>query len=67
MESIGTLEFVDLDSNDKAFASVRASAGAVALTLSLEKNGDIDVFLPLESCRSLIHLLNLALQTASTS
>jgi len=67
VESIGTLEFVDLDSNDNAFAFVRASDGVVALGLCLEKDGDIDVLLPLETCRSLIDLLNSALQTASRS
>jgi len=67
LENIGTLEFVDLDSNDKAFAFVRASDGVVALGLTLEKDGDIDVLLPLETCRSLIDLLNSALKTASGS
>ena len=67
LKSIGTLEFVDLESNDNAFAFVRASEGVVALGLSLEKDGDIDLLLPLETCRSLIDLLNSALQTASGS
>jgi hypothetical protein len=67
LESIGTLEFVDLESNDNAFAVVRATAGAVGLALSLEKDGDIDVLLPLETCRSLIDLLNSGLQRASRS
>ena len=65
LEDIGTIEFVDLDSNDNAFAIVRASEGAVALALSLEKDGDLDLLLPLEACNSLISLLSIALQKAS--
>ena len=44
MAHIATIEFVDRDSGDEGFAGIRVVDGVVGLTLSLRRNGDIEVF-----------------------
>jgi hypothetical protein len=44
-------------------AIVRASSNAVALALTCDSNGDLEVVLPLDACKQLIA----ALQTAVSS
>lgn len=61
LQEIANIPFVDADSGDQAFAFVRAQAGLVGLSLSLEHNGDLDVALRAEECKQLIRALEIAL------
>jgi hypothetical protein len=54
MQEIKTIEFIDAESRESGIAVVRADKQVVSLALSLMDDGDIEVFLPLEVCRSLI-------------
>ena len=40
-----TLTFTDQETNQTAFMSIRALGGSVGLALSLENEGDVEVFL----------------------
>jgi hypothetical protein len=61
MDAIGSLNFVDRDSGDRAMVLVRADADNVALAVSLERDGDVEVFMPRDDARRLIDVLQAAL------
>jgi hypothetical protein len=65
MKEGAMVEFVDLDSRSRGFSLVRYELGIVALTLSLETNGDIEVFLPVDAARALQLALGAAIDGAS--
>ncbi|MGH7424881.1 MAG: hypothetical protein ACREJP_01775 [Candidatus Methylomirabilales bacterium] len=54
------MTFVDADSSSKGLAIVRAAGPAIGLTLSLENNGDIEVFLRAQEVYQLIDALKRA-------
>jgi hypothetical protein len=58
-----TIDFVDKDSGQAAFAAVRVHGEIIGLALSLRDDGDIEVFLDREEAAQLAA----ALQEASSS
>lgn len=60
MKEIATIQFTDAQTGDNALATVRASAEAIGLGLSLRSNGDVEVFLLREDCEKLITALQRA-------
>ena len=58
LKHVGTLTFLDLDTNDEGLVIVRCDEQKVALALSLISNGDTEVFMPLATARELIALLH---------
>ena len=61
MTSIGSFEFRDADSGESAWAGVRMAGDSVALALSLESDGDIEVVLSGDDCMQLVKLLSEAM------
>jgi hypothetical protein len=61
MQQIAYIPFMDADSGDQAFAIVRAQPGLVALGLSLQSDGDLEVVFGAEECKQLISALHEAL------
>lgn len=51
------IEFLDLDCHDRAHVIVRRIGPGVGLALSLEKNGDLEVFAPPEQARAIAEAL----------
>jgi predicted house-cleaning noncanonical NTP pyrophosphatase (MazG superfamily) len=54
---MGSFQFDDLDTGDVGYCSVRQAQGAVGITLSLEHDGDIEVFMTLECAHELALLV----------
>jgi hypothetical protein len=63
MRQIQTLHFEEPEHNDTAYVFVRAGAGCIGIGFSLQHNGDLEVFFPIEKCRELIGLLQSACAT----
>ena len=61
MREIVTIKFVDADSQEEALAVIRAIAGQIALCLSLQQNGDVEVFFGPEEGERLIEALRQAI------
>jgi hypothetical protein len=57
MEQIATIELNDPSAHDEANVIVRADATAIALALTHRKNGDLEVVMPVDTCRRLIEAL----------
>lgn len=64
MKSIASIQFQDTDAQDEAVVLLRAGGGKVALGLSLRKNGDIEVVMPIERAQALLRALQEALAIA---
>ena len=64
MKPVATISFNDADSNGQGTAIVRARDGVVAVTLSLRTNGDLEVFLPVESALEFSAALRQAVELA---
>jgi hypothetical protein len=64
---ITKIDFTDWDSQEEAFALIKAAPNVVALTLSLRSNGDVEVFLPALECERVIAALQIALAFARGS
>lgn len=64
MEQVSVLEILDKDSDQKALAIVRSVNGFVALTLSLEHEGDVQVVFAPSECVELVSRLQQAIQDA---
>jgi hypothetical protein len=64
MENVATVRFKDVDADDEALAIVRARVGAVAVALSLQQDGDLEVVLPVDAARELRRALDAALAVA---
>jgi hypothetical protein len=56
-----TLQFRDFPSNDEAAVVVRADRGRVGLAVSLRQDGDVEVFMPVETCKQLADALRTAI------
>jgi hypothetical protein len=59
------VEFDDLDAKCSRFALTKAEPGTVGLTLSLESNGDIDIFVSTDEARTIVGALEAAIQVAA--
>ena len=64
MKQLELINFVDAESHQNGIAVVRAGEGEVGLTLSLEEDGDTEVFLRAEDCERLLDALRQALAIA---
>ena len=64
MEQVASLEFRDVEAGSRAFASVRAAGKVVALALSLETDGDLEVCVTPKVARELAAALESAAQRA---
>ncbi len=53
MQLVSMIRFDDADSGDEALAVVRAGEGTIALTLSLDGVGEVEVFFGLGECEEL--------------
>lgn len=67
MRQIDTIHFIDHDSGEKAIATVRATSGQIALCLSIETNGDIEVVMGPNDCKTLLDALSRAVIVAKDS
>jgi hypothetical protein len=61
INEIATIQFPDIETGREAIAVIRTTKREVALCLSLEKGGDVEVFLPIEDCESLVEALQQAI------
>ena len=59
-----TIKFIDQDSGQAGFVAVRTEDEVVGLALSLEANGDIEVFLDSSQVAALIQALEQAVSAA---
>lgn len=66
MKDVATIQFTDMETRQEAFAIIRVTEGEVALCLSQEVNGDIEVFLPIKDCRALVQALEQAVSLAES-
>jgi len=57
MKQAGSVKFVDADSSDEAFVSVRYDETKVALAVSLMQDGDIEVFMSKADAQILMGIL----------
>lgn len=60
MTQVANVKFVDGDTGDEGLAVIRVEGKVVGLTLSLEKNGDIEVFLGAQAIEEVIQALHRA-------
>ena len=58
---IGSCEFSDDLSGESCFTNVRLVDNSIGLCLSLEEDGDVEVFLDTVKCQQLIDWLNAAI------
>lgn len=64
MDQVASLEFRDVEARSRAFAAVRAAREVVALALSLETDGDLEVCVTPKIARELAAALENAAQRA---
>jgi hypothetical protein len=64
MKEVATIQFLDAESNDEGVVVLRASCGLIAVALSLQKDGDLEVVLRLQDCQKLINELQRAVSIA---
>ena len=64
MEGIATIGFKDRESADNGTVVIRAQKGIVGLAISLEKDGDLEVFLAPSDCHLVMDALRGALAKA---
>ena len=67
MKEIETISFVDDETHQNGVAVIRATKGLVGVALSLESNGDIEVFLSVDISRSLAAAISEAVAIASSN
>jgi hypothetical protein len=67
MKQVVTIQFTDDDSGGNAVVIIRAARGSVALCLSREEDGDVEVVFNPEVCRNLIEALEQAISLATGS
>ena len=65
MKEVAKIDFFDTSENDNGFAIVSAEQNRIRLVLSLEHNGDIDVFFEVRDCRKLVEALQQAIAVAN--
>ena len=66
MKQIGSMQFQDSISNENSYITVRVAERQIGIAVSQEHNGDVEVFLSVEQCLSVINWLNEARLTASS-
>jgi len=64
MEKVSVLKVRDKDEDQEALAIVRSVSGFVALTLSLEHEGDVQVVFTPSECEDLVQRLQYAISDA---
>ena len=64
MKQIAKVDFSDLDAKCPGFAIAKAEKGVVGLTLSLQTNGDIDIFVSPGEARAIIRAIEAAVTAA---
>lgn len=64
MENISILSVRDKDEDQEALAIVRVSHGCIALTLSLEHDGDVQVVFTPSECEQLLANIQQAISLA---
>lgn len=64
-KEIATIQIIDDDSGEEAVAIVRVVEGRIALCLSLEENGDVEVVMKPGESESLLEALRLATSIAN--
>lgn len=57
MPQLATINFIDKDSGQPGFVAVRVEGDVVGLALSLQDNGDIEVFLDPDETTQLLEAL----------
>lgn len=60
-----TIKINDSISNEEALIIIRLVEEKVGICLSLENDGDVEVFLNTSNCKNLINKLNTALELAN--
>ena len=65
LTQLDMINFVDVEARSAGFAIVRAGEGEVGLGLSLEDDGDIEVFLRPADCEKLLAALQQAISIAN--
>lgn len=64
MKEVETIIFRDKDSGDEGAFVVRADPGCVDLATTLKEYGDVEVFISVADCQSLLRALESALALA---
>ncbi|HEX8596907.1 MAG TPA: hypothetical protein VF952_00115 [Chloroflexia bacterium] len=64
MKEVATISFTDVGSKQEAWAIIHVTVEMVGLCLSLEDDGDIEVFLSIKDCRTLAQALEQAVSLA---
>jgi hypothetical protein len=62
MKEAGTIEFKHAETSDLAVVIVRYDQSHVALCVSLESDGDVEILMRKEDCRKLLEALNRAVE-----
>ena len=62
MEEIVNFNFADADSGEEVYLSIRAGNNVIALALSIESNGDVEVFMPKDIGKKVVEALTQSLQ-----
>ena len=57
MEKPDILTFIDLDDGDETVVIVRAIPDGIGLSLSKKADGDLEVFMPVETAKKLADVL----------
>jgi hypothetical protein len=64
MKPIATIKFQEVGTDEECVAIIRAASGSVAVALSRESDGDVEVVLPTVQARELSRALSAALGEA---
>ena len=64
MDQIAQMSFLDSEAQREGIAAVRAEPRVVALALSLQSNGDVEVFISPEMAREIARSLVVAAERA---
>lgn len=66
MKQIDSVSFIDRRSSQGGFVAIRAGNGEIALALSLEHDGDLEVMLDPNICEQVVKVMQRAIQVAKT-
>jgi hypothetical protein len=61
MKEAATIKFIELDTSSEALAIVRYDQASVAVCLSVQSNGDVEVVMRKEDARALLEALRTAI------
>lgn len=62
MKQIDLVSFIDKGSSQDGFVAIRAGNGQIALALSLEDDGDLEVILDPNICEQIVKVMQKAIQ-----